>query len=119
PAGWLFPAAVEGILGVPPRGDVLIVDPCIPRAWPRYDVAVRHRGSRYEIAVENPRGVNRAVPPAQLAARPLELAHEPSPAKPGEEARTGAAGAGTPVRRCARIPLSDDGAVHKVTIVLG
>jgi cyclic beta-1,2-glucan synthetase len=118
-AGWLYRAAIERILGVRPRGDVLIVDPCIPRAWPRYDVAVRHRGSRYEIAVENPRGVNRGVASAQLDGRPLELAHEPSSAKPGEEARTGAAGAGTTVRRCARVPLSDDGAVHKVTIVLG
>jgi len=119
-SGWLHRAATEWILGIRRRGDALLVDPCIPRAWPRYDVTVRHGRSRYLIVVENPRGVNRGVATADLDGRPLTLE------------RAEAAGTGDPLaeapprqdppeapRRRARVPLADDGAEHQVRIVLG
>ena len=43
------------------RGATLHLDPCIPRAWRRFDITFRYHASRYEITVENPRGVTRGM----------------------------------------------------------
>lgn len=40
-AGWMHRAGVEGILGIRREGDVLLVDPCIPSAWPGFQATVR------------------------------------------------------------------------------
>ena len=53
-AGWMQRAGVESILGLRVRGDVLELDPCIPKDWPRFEMTLRHRSARYEIVVENP-----------------------------------------------------------------
>lgn len=60
-AGWMYRAGLESILGFRRRGSRLVVDPCIPRAWPGFTIAFRRRSTRYDIAVENPRGVTRGV----------------------------------------------------------
>ena len=74
----------------------LTIDPCIPRAWPGFEIDFRYRSARYEIVVENPQGVSRGVASAELDGQALGLAGE------------GAA-----------IPLLDDGATHRVRVVLG
>jgi cyclic beta-1,2-glucan synthetase len=81
------------------HGSTLTIDPCLPKAWPRYEIAFRHRGignriTRYDIAVENPRHVSRGVVRAELDG--VEIA-----------------------RGIARIPLNDDGEVHRVRVELG
>jgi cyclic beta-1,2-glucan synthetase len=93
-AGWMQRAGVENILGLRIEGATLRLDPCIPRSWPRFEMAVRHGASRYEIVVENPQSVQHGVATAELdganvAARPLS------------------------------IPLKDDGAVHHLVVRLG
>ena len=93
-AGWLYRAGLEWILGFRRRAGTLVLDPCVPRAWRGFEIVFRHRSTRYEIAVENPRGVSRGVARAELDGAPLE---------------------GSP----AAIPLVDDGAVHRVRVVLG
>ncbi len=93
-AGWMYQAGVESILGFRLRGTTLVVDPCIPRAWPHYEIDFRYHTARYEIVVENPQGVSRGVAVAELDGQVL-------------------AGGG------AAIPLVDDGATHQVRIVLG
>jgi cyclic beta-1,2-glucan synthetase len=93
-AAWMYRAGLEGILGFRVQGASLLLDPCVPRAWPRFEIVFRYHSSRYEITVENPDGVSRGI--ARLEA-------------------DGATLAGTPPR----IPLIDDGAVHKVRVVLG
>ena len=35
-AGWMYRAGVEGILGIRREGDFLVIDPCIPDAWPGF-----------------------------------------------------------------------------------
>ncbi|EQD58423.1 glycosyltransferase 36, partial [mine drainage metagenome] len=65
-AGWLYRAGLEAILGFQRQGDHLLIDPCIPKSWPRYDIVYQHRGqrgivTRHEITVENPAGVHRGV----------------------------------------------------------
>jgi cyclic beta-1,2-glucan synthetase len=54
----------------------------------------RYHSARYDIAVENPRGVSRGVTGVELDGVAL-------------------AGAGAP------IPLKDDGATHRVRVILG
>jgi len=93
-AGWLYRAGLESILGCRVRGATLHLDPCIPRAWTRFDLVYRYKSARYEIAVENPRGVSRGVVRTEI-----DGADQP--------------GSG------ARIPLADDGAAHRVRVVLG
>ena len=93
-AGWLYRAGVEWILGLRLRGDTLQLDPCIPRGWRHFDISYRHRSARYEIAVENPRGVTRGVASVELDGAPV-----PGPG--------------------ACIPLADDGVTHRVRLILG
>jgi cyclic beta-1,2-glucan synthetase len=93
-AGWTQRAGVEAILGLSRQGDVLRLDPCIPKAWPDFEITLRHGSARYEIQVENPDGVSRGVASAHLddtaiAERPL------------------------------RVPLVDDGAIHRLWVRLG
>ena len=93
-ASWMYQAGVEAILGFHLRGTTLVMEPCIPRAWPRYEIDFVYHASRYEIAVENPQGVSGGVVSALLDGEPL--------AGPG-----------------ARVPLVDDGRTHHVTVTLG
>jgi cyclic beta-1,2-glucan synthetase len=93
-AGWMYQAGLEWILGFRLRGTTLVIDPCIPRAWPSYEIDFRYHSSTYEIVVENPQGVSRGVASSELDGGAL----------PGG----GAA-----------IPLVDDGATHHVRVVLG
>ena len=93
-AGWMYQAGIESILGFRLRGTTLLLDPCIPRAWPHYEIDFRYHSARYEIVVENPLGVSRGVASTELDGRAL----------PGSGAS---------------IPLVDDGATHKVRVVLG
>ena len=85
---------LEGILGLRVQGTDLVLDPCIPRAWPGFEIELRHRSSRYEISVENPQGVSRGV-------TRLELDGEALPADGST------------------VALADDGATHRVRVVLG
>jgi cyclic beta-1,2-glucan synthetase len=93
-AGWIYRVAIERILGFQLQGNNLLLDPCIPKAWPGYEISFRHGSAHYEISVENPRGVCRGILAINLDGRVLS---------------------GKP----ALIPLSDDGASHRVQIVLG
>jgi cyclic beta-1,2-glucan synthetase len=71
----------------------LYIDPCIPKAWPGYSITFRYHSATYLIRVENPRGISRGVSKVELDGRAL-----PVPAN---------------------IPLLDDGAEHRITVVLG
>jgi cyclic beta-1,2-glucan synthetase len=93
-AAWMYRAGLEWMLGCRLRGATLQLDPCIPRSWPGFQVSLRYLGTRYEIAVENPSGVNRRLVELLLDGQTL-------PAAQG------------------RVPLVDDGAVHRVRAVLG
>ncbi|HEV2846642.1 MAG TPA: hypothetical protein VG477_17440, partial [Thermoanaerobaculia bacterium] len=65
-AGWMYRAGVEWILGVRLRCNVLLIDPAIPRAWPSYEIVLRHRAAQYTITVENPNGATRGAREAEL-----------------------------------------------------
>ena len=96
-AGWMYRAGLEWMLGFRVRGAVLLLDPCVPKAWAGFQIVFRYHSARYEIAVENPRGVSRGVARAELDGAVL-------PTPPGSPAR---------------IPLSDEGVTRRVRIILG
>jgi cyclic beta-1,2-glucan synthetase len=60
-SGWMYRLGVEAILGLYREGEFLRIDPCIPRAWPHYDLTYRYGQSVYHIRVENPKGVSQGV----------------------------------------------------------
>jgi len=92
-AGWLYRAGIESILGFTLRGDRLIIDPCIPTAWPGFTLTYQHRTARYIVAVENPEKCSRGVALLEVDGNPVD-----------------------PVNG---IALVDDGGVHAVRVVLG
>jgi cyclic beta-1,2-glucan synthetase len=94
-AGWMYRVALEWCLGFRVQGAALLLDPCIPRHWPGFEITFRHGSARYDIIVENPDTVCRGVAGATLDGNTL---------------------AGTPKLL---VPLLDDGAVHIVRVVLG
>lgn len=93
-AGWMQRAGIEGILGLRLKGKFLQLDPCIPKAWPGFEMTLRHCTSRYEIKVDNSEGVGRGVREAQLDDAPVAT-------------------------RPLRIRLVDDGATHHISVRLG
>ncbi len=101
-AAWLYRAGLEAILGFQLHGDHLVLRPCIPKTWPRYDIVYRHRGKQdtvtlYEITVENPASVYGGVILLELDGK-------------AQESNT---------RGIGQIPLVDDGRTHRVRVVLG
>jgi len=93
-AGWLYRAGIEAILGFRVQGAFLLLAPCIPKAWPRFEIVFKYHSARYEIAVENPHGVSRGIAYLELDGKTL-------PQGP------------------TRLPLVDDGETHKVRLILG
>ena len=94
-AGWLYRATVEWLLGFRVQGDALRLEPCIPRHWPRFEIAYRHGSTPYDIVVENPLGVCRGVLTMKLDGQVLA-------AKNGR-----------------LVSLVDDGQAHRIEVVLG
>jgi len=76
------------------RGAFLHLDPCIPRAWPGFEIALRRGSARYEIRVENPEGIGRGI---AFAAIDDQVVTE----------------------RPLRLRLADDGATHRLHVRLG
>jgi cyclic beta-1,2-glucan synthetase len=55
----MYRAGLEHLLGVTKVGDTLRIAPCVPRAWPEYEVAYRFGAATYRIRVLRPDGVQR------------------------------------------------------------
>jgi cyclic beta-1,2-glucan synthetase len=93
-AGWMYRGALEWILGFRLQGATLLLDPCMPKAWPRFEISFRYHSARYDVTVENPHAVSRGVSHAELDGITL-------PERP------------------LRVGLMDDGAAHRVRVLLG
>ncbi len=70
-AAWLFKAGLEWVLGVRASLEGLVVDPCIPARWKRFEVKRTFRGAVYHIKVKNPEGVMCGVRKAWVDGREL------------------------------------------------
>jgi cyclic beta-1,2-glucan synthetase len=88
----MYRLGLESILGLRRRGEHLVIAPCVPASWDGFVVKWRFGKSLYEITVENPEHRNRGVAEALM-----------------DGARVDARA----------IPLVDDGAVHRLRVVLG
>ena len=91
-AAWMYRLGLESILGLRRRGRCFAIAPCVPGSWDGFVVRWRHGQSLYEISVENPGRRSRGVAEAVL-----------------DGARVDARA----------IPLVDDGAVHRLRVVMG
>jgi cyclic beta-1,2-glucan synthetase len=94
-AAWLYRVVLERLLGFRLQGTSLLIDPCIPRHWPSFQLTFRYRSSTYEIMIENPLGV----------------CHGALAVKVDGETAAG--------DQKNLIALADDGKTHRVLIVLG
>jgi cyclic beta-1,2-glucan synthetase len=65
-AGWMYRAGIESILGLRRQGEFLVVDPCMPKYWPRFEMIYRSGATRYHFVVENPHGLNRGIVSAEF-----------------------------------------------------
>ena len=60
-SGWAFMAATEWLMGARRDYEGLRIDPCIPSHWKKCAITRPFRGDVYEIAIENPKGVEKGV----------------------------------------------------------
>jgi cyclic beta-1,2-glucan synthetase len=90
----MYRAALESILGLRKRGEMLHIDPCIPPGWPTFRISYRHGAATYEIRVDNPRGVARGVAQMKLDGTRIDSLSQ-------------------------GILLTDDALTHRVEVVLG
>jgi cyclic beta-1,2-glucan synthetase len=90
-AGWMYQAGLA-LLGIDKQGDSLYLKPCIPEDWPELSINYQYDHTLYEILVKNPNG-------KQTGGTSLEV--DGKPFLPGQA-----------------IPLANDGAVHRIVLVL-
>ncbi len=97
-AAWLFKVGLDWILGVRATIDGLLVDPCIPKRWKRYQVRRTFRGVNYTIHVENPDGVECGVSRVSIDGTPMTSLNG---------------------SRGVVLPPFDAGSTHAITVILG
>ena len=66
-AGWMYRIWIEEVLGFHLRGNLLMINPVIPQAWPGFELWYRYGSTHYEIRVVN----HSAVPSVDLDGRPV------------------------------------------------
>jgi len=98
-SGWMYRVAIESILGLRTEGGcTLVVEPCIPDQWPRFEMTWKlpGGGTTYRIVVTNPDFCSAVIVRALVD---------------GENVASGP--------RALRIPLLADGQSHRVEVILG
>ena len=89
--GWSYFAATRYILGVRPQFGGLLVDPCVPAEWRRFEIPRVWRGTAYHITVENPEGVEKGVASILCDGQTV----------------------------CGLIPPQEPGSVHEIAVTMG
>lgn len=74
-AAWLYKISLEGILGLQPTLDGLVLDPCIPPDWPGFSARRVFRGAVLEIEVKNPGGPGFGVAEITIDGKPYQPQH--------------------------------------------
>ena len=87
----MYRLGLEAILGIRRCGEHLLIDPCIPKAWPTFSVCYRYGNSALRIRIDNKSRVNRGVVQISIDGEVLPTSE---------------------------IPLVDDGREHDVFVVL-
>jgi cellobiose phosphorylase len=89
---WMQKVAYNWICGIRASEEGLVIDPCIPKAWRRFQAKRTFRKAVYMIEVKNPKGVSKGVRSITVDG----LAIDGAVIRPHK-----------------------DGKVHKVTVVMG
>ncbi len=58
---WMLRGALDYILGVQPTYTGLNIDPCLPAHFKKVKIERMYRGKKYDIVIENPKGLHRGV----------------------------------------------------------
>jgi cyclic beta-1,2-glucan synthetase len=91
-AGWMYQAAIEGVLGLCRQGATFSMEPSIPAMWPKFEIQWTVEQTCYHIVVLNPSHHCTGVRSAELDGVPVD--HK-------------------------AIPLLLDGAPHNVIVEMG
>ncbi len=91
-ASWMYRAALESMLGFHLQGEVLRIEPCIPRSWRSFEINYTRAGTLFQITVENPSGICSGVAEVRFDGKPLQSGD---------------------------IPLLEDGQTHQISVVMG
>jgi cellobiose phosphorylase len=83
-AAWNYVAITQWILGIRPTYDGLLIDPCIPPAWPGFQVTRHFRGQVFRIVVHNPQHVSRGITAMNLDGRAVRGPVLPANLPPGQ-----------------------------------
>jgi len=70
-AAWMEVVGTQYILGIRPAYQGLLVDPCIPAGWEKFEVVRQFRGAEYQIRVFNPRRAGRGVTSLKVDGAPV------------------------------------------------
>jgi len=71
-ADWFLIAITERMLGAQPTYEGLKINPCMPTGWKRARVVRRYRGTRYDIRISNPDGINSGIREIKIDGNPLD-----------------------------------------------
>ncbi len=82
-AAWFFRACTDYILGVRPTLEGLVIDPCIPKLWPGFEMVRNFRGATFKIKVRNPDKIYKGVKKIKVAGKEINGNIVPIQ-KPGE-----------------------------------
>ncbi len=80
-ASWMAVSAMQGILGIRPSYDGLLISPSIPGSWTSFKVIRRFRGTEYKIQFLNPDGFESGIKSIKVAGREIPgnlIPHSPS-----------------------------------------
>jgi cellobiose phosphorylase len=95
-AAWLFKVSLEGLLGIRPTLEGLVIDPCLPTTWDGFTMRRNFREASYVIEVKNPEHVSRGVKEIMIDGEKYEFT-APKPA----------------------LPVFPAGSVHRIIVILG
>lgn len=71
-SSWTYQAATKYILGIMPKYNGFVVDPCIPKSWDGFTVDRKFRDTWYKIVVMNPAHVNKGVKSMKVNGKAVE-----------------------------------------------
>ncbi|SCY97010.1 GH36-type glycosyl hydrolase domain-containing protein [Alkaliphilus peptidifermentans] len=91
-AGWMYRIGIEYILGIKKKGNILSIEPCIPKEWNSYTIRYQFMDTSYIITVNNPKGVNGGVKEVKIDGKSHNVME---------------------------IQMENDGLLHEVEIVMG
>jgi cyclic beta-1,2-glucan synthetase len=70
-AGMTYRAILEDVLGFKLNGEVLEINPCVPKEWDAFTLVYRHGEGSYEVRVENPQHVSKGIVDVEMDGQKL------------------------------------------------